>query len=545
MQHLVFHEVGRYKGTGHPQSLGMIGGEPVKAFPLAREVMAAFGSQEAVKELDATDERNYEGYAAGFQKAEALLRSGADLSSRQLRVAGEWIRGMEGDAAPARLRSALGFWTWLRYNNLLYDKQSYTAILKGIPLMQPRDQAWIEPSPSLYLNLATQLESLKAVMPWQNLRGLAQTLRQCADIAKAEKSGALTPNQIEFLNGLDLAMLQFTGRTDSPIVVDVHTEPTSGLVLEEATGFPEPAEHALTGGKIAVGARFTHREFKQSMSHRLTDEEWLTMLEKEAVPKVPVAPRAITGRSPGIVILASMQAPTAHGEDFASLIAHGLDLMQRKQFEEARQVFEHAVSLAQTPRQAAQANARVGEALGEMGKVREAIEYLQRSLELFHYDQVDSELKQMRLRLFSTMQSSAEIELALKDQLASRRGTRVMPATPLMLKIQFDFDKATLTSEGRDQVSQLAEALRRIDIQNAVVRIVGHTDLIGTSDYNQRLSERRAAMVAEEIAQGRIVPRERLQAEGHGMREPLYPGTGPSESALNRRVEVMVIPDKH
>jgi hypothetical protein len=33
VQHLVFHEIGRYK-KGYPQSLGMIGGKPVKAFTL-------------------------------------------------------------------------------------------------------------------------------------------------------------------------------------------------------------------------------------------------------------------------------------------------------------------------------------------------------------------------------------------------------------------------------------------------------------------------------------------------------------------------------
>ena len=220
----------------------------------------------------------------------------------------------------------------------------------------------------------------------------------------------------------------------------------------------------------------------------------------------------------------------------------GRDLAGQKRWEEARQVFEKAFSRAQNPRQAAQAAARTGEVLGEMGREREGIEYLQRSLELFHYDQVVDELKQMRVRLFSKTQSSGEIREALQDQLASRRGARVLPARPLMLKILFDYDSATLTSEGRNQVNQLGQALSQLDLSHNTVLITGHTDLSGTEDYNQGLSERRAANVAAEVVRQHGVPPDRINIEGRGKREPLYAGTSAQESSLNRRVEITIVP---
>ncbi len=64
-------------------------------------------------------------------------------------------------------------------------------------------------------------------------------------------------------------------------MIDVHTEPNSGMVLEEAIAFPLQVEHKLAK-ETACGARFKHVEFKQKLSQRLNDQEWEAILEKEA-----------------------------------------------------------------------------------------------------------------------------------------------------------------------------------------------------------------------------------------------------------------------
>jgi OOP family OmpA-OmpF porin len=83
---------------------------------------------------------------------------------------------------------------------------------------------------------------------------------------------------------------------------------------------------------------------------------------------------------------------------------------------------------------------------------------------------------------------------------------------------EFDFDRAVLRPDVKPLLDQLADKLSRAEYDR--LDIVGHTDRIGTTDYNQYLSERRAWAVARYlIAQG--IPQTKLHVEGRGMREPL------------------------
>jgi hypothetical protein len=283
LQQLVYDRVKAYKGNGKPNSLAVIGGQSVKGFPQAREIMALLGSKQAVQELDATDERNYEGYEAAFQKAAQILSAGHDFGAEQLRMIQKFLLADPGADPAQRLRTALALWTWNRYNTSLYAKQSYTAVAKGMMPMRKREAAWIEPSAGLYQGLADQTTRLAASLPGSRLGEVAAIFKRCAEIARSEAKGA-PPNAVDakFLNELDITLKGLTGGADRPIVIDVHTEPNSGMVLEEGIGFPIVVEHDL-GGTPAVGARFRHVEFKQKMSARLNDEEWEIQLEKESM----------------------------------------------------------------------------------------------------------------------------------------------------------------------------------------------------------------------------------------------------------------------
>src|SRR5262249_51554047 len=159
---------------------------------------------------------------------------------------GQWLNSGGSEAAGRRLGSALGFWTWTRYNNSLYAKQSYTALAKAMLLAPPRQQAWIEPSPVLYAQLASLLNWLRKTLPSPDVIAMTQLLRRCSRLSEIELSGArLSASDVNFLNRLDLAFLPLTGGKDHPIVVDVHSEPNSGMALEEALEFPEVVSRPL------------------------------------------------------------------------------------------------------------------------------------------------------------------------------------------------------------------------------------------------------------------------------------------------------------
>ena len=68
-------------------------------------------------------------------------------------------------------------------------------------------------------------------------------------------------------------------------------------------------------------------------------------------------------------------------------------------------------------------------------------------------------------------------------------------AVPVTLKadVLFAFDSFALTDAGRVALTRFADSIK----PGATVTIVGHTDRIGTREYNQRLSEGRAAAVAQ------------------------------------------------
>ncbi len=101
--------------------------------------------------------------------------------------------------------------------------------------------------------------------------------------------------------------------------------------------------------------------------------------------------------------------------------------------------------------------------------------------------------------------------------------------------ISFDFDSATIRKESDAVLTMLYEGLNA-DPSSAIV-IEGHTSSEGTDDYNQRLSERRAASVVADLTR-RGIAAGRLSAAGAGESKPIATNADESGRSLNRRVEV-------
>ena len=107
----------------------------------------------------------------------------------------------------------------------------------------------------------------------------------------------------------------------------------------------------------------------------------------------------------------------------------------------------------------------------------------------------------------------------------------------------FGFDKANLREEGRKVLEETAAKIKANPEITAVI-VTGHTDRIGSDAYNQKLSERRAKMVADYlIAQG--VDSNIITSEGKGKTEPVVQCEGKKVSKKlisclqpNRRVDI-------
>lgn len=104
----------------------------------------------------------------------------------------------------------------------------------------------------------------------------------------------------------------------------------------------------------------------------------------------------------------------------------------------------------------------------------------------------------------------------------------------------FDFDQAVLRPDAQETLVALVGQIREQGISE--LHVAGHTDSIGTAEYNQDLSERRAGAVADFLASQ--LQRVQITAEGFGFTQPIAPNETddgqdyPEGRALNRRVEI-------
>ena len=95
----------------------------------------------------------------------------------------------------------------------------------------------------------------------------------------------------------------------------------------------------------------------------------------------------------------------------------------------------------------------------------------------------------------------------------------VMQSVELAADALFPFDEASLQPEGESALDNFARQLSDIRVESVIV--VGHADRIGTPDYNQKLSERRAVTVKEYLASAVNIPADRINVEPKGATEPV------------------------
>ena len=94
----------------------------------------------------------------------------------------------------------------------------------------------------------------------------------------------------------------------------------------------------------------------------------------------------------------------------------------------------------------------------------------------------------------------------------------VIQKLTLSTDVLFPFGKAELAPSGQSKLDELANTAQGAEVDRIV--IIGNADRIGSEEYNQELSERRAEAVKEYLAQ-KGVDQQRVQAEGRGESQPV------------------------
>jgi outer membrane protein OmpA-like peptidoglycan-associated protein len=105
--------------------------------------------------------------------------------------------------------------------------------------------------------------------------------------------------------------------------------------------------------------------------------------------------------------------------------------------------------------------------------------------------------------------------------------------------IQFRADTAIMLPGEREKLDKIAEILLRY--QERDILVGGHTALAGTAEGRQRLSEERAAVVANYLIERRVRPSERVVVRGYGAERPVADNRTEEGRRKNRRVEITLL----
>jgi outer membrane protein OmpA-like peptidoglycan-associated protein len=248
-------------------------------------------------------------------------------------------------------------------------------------------------------------------------------------------------------------------------------------------------------------------------------------------------PESSRGAGTGVVVLGALLLLVLAGLGFlAYRLGQRADAVEQQltalslRTEEALSVARAAMDRANSAEDSARAAAVArAEAEAEKYRAREESEAARGETEAARREAAAERERAARAQAEADrIRARAEAELnRLQDALGQIAETR-RTALGLVMSLggdhlKFGFDKADLRPEDRELLS----------------RIAGILD-VGSDEYNQRLSERRAQAVHDYLVKVGLSP-EILSVTGHGKSRPLVPGTSEEARAKNRRVELGIV----
>jgi hypothetical protein len=299
--------------------------------PKGLDVFAAMGNEEAYAILDDMGETDYSHYDEQLAKVREEIAA-LEIDSWTQNLYWNWLYALQAVVAPkdevypsfmrtqawARkdLHTALGSWTELKHDTILYAKQ-VMAELGGGGMEPPPVRGYVEPNPEAYARLLALTRMTRGGLEEQGiltenvgflLSELEDMLTFLQSIAERELAGGDISSddyeRIKFYGGwlerMTLAASDpaegegyatvFSEDEQAALVADVATDP-NGQVLEEAIGriyeIHAVVPDGVGGLQIARGGVFSYYEFPWDIRDRLTNEKWRAMVAAGEQPQQP------------------------------------------------------------------------------------------------------------------------------------------------------------------------------------------------------------------------------------------------------------------
>jgi len=196
---------------------------------------------------------------------------------------------------------------------------------------------------------------------------------------------------------------------------------------------------------------------------------------------------------------------------------------QAQSDEDARRRTEAEQARAQAEQQQAALLAQQQQAQADAAAARQAADDAQRKQQ-----EAVQEKEQMRARLL------AQLNQVLQTRDTARGLIVSMP------DVLFDFNKYTLKPDARERLAKISGIV--LAYPDLKLEIEGHTDSIGSDEYNQELSEKRAESVRGYLVSSGVKP-DHVSATGLGKANPVADNSTAAGRKLNRRVDMIVSGD--
>ncbi|MFA5033272.1 MAG: DUF3160 domain-containing protein [bacterium] len=296
-----------------------------RCFPRGLDLMSVFGSKTAASIIYNSGDANYENYKEQSVKMKNYFDY-LSVPEWKSNLYSQWLYSirlllndkhsncpsfmLSNEWELKELNSVLGSWAELKHDAILYAKESYTLMTTSMPRTPEFTKGWVEPYPEVYKELSDMITKLSTITDYptkikNKLTNYADILTQLSEISEKELTGKpLTKKESDLiwnigstLKGMtifpDEIMKQITSGTDDEmaIIADVHTDPNSRQVLEEAVGYANTIYVRLPASapdkadeSTLMGGVFSYYEFKAPMDGRYTDEKWQQELKSRQVP---------------------------------------------------------------------------------------------------------------------------------------------------------------------------------------------------------------------------------------------------------------------
>ena len=151
----------------------------------------------------------------------------------------------------------------------------------------------------------------------------------------------------------------------------------------------------------------------------------------------------------------------------------------------------------------------------------------------------EAERARLETQVVKQQQSDVQQHLynSLSEILETRREARGLIVN--LSDVLFDFNQATLKPGAREKLSKLAGILLAYSGVYQL-QIEGHTDSVGSEEYNQKLSESRAEAVQNYLISVALPADKMVGVHGFGRIRPVATNDTPEGRQTNRRVEIVI-----